>query len=62
MSPHGTRSRYVGGCRCNSCREWQIPKVVTHGMSAYRYWCCRCEVCTADNRESQREYWARTHR
>lgn len=66
--PHGTRSRYEKGCRCQSCREantaykteWRAgntrrgrpPK--THGTAyGYESFGCRCRPCTNAHNQSK---------
>jgi hypothetical protein len=53
---HGTRSRYMGGCRCDDCREAQRVHTAElrrrgdaprHGVSGYKNYGCRCATCTA---------------
>ncbi len=60
---HGTRSKYVHGCRCEACtaaqREYmrslkgKLPPP-THGHSGYVNYGCRCEVCTQANSDYHR--------
>ena len=66
MSPHGTPSRYAGGCRCADCTEavriyrsnYRAAKIadgfagMTHGVIGTYMTGCRCDEC----RESRRLY------
>lgn len=53
--PHGTTSRYQGGCRCDDCRratreakrELKGKMPPSHGYSGYVNYGCRCDICRA---------------
>jgi len=61
-APHGTRSRYNAGCRCEKCRKalrrymrsLQGKPPPNHGNSGYVNYGCRCDVCKAANSAYQR--------
>jgi hypothetical protein len=60
LAPHGTTGCYGRGCRCDACRaanarhhqrlrQQRALRAASaqfeHGLSAYKNWACRCEVC-----------------
>lgn len=60
-SEHGTKSRYVHGCRCQECkaantayqrestearRSKPVPEGVTHGKACATNYGCKCAVCS----------------
>lgn len=71
---HGTRSRYVAGCRCDLCatanreyrRRWEERAVKAgppvHGLGGYKNYRCRCEVCSAASAAYHRAYHAERRR
>lgn len=54
QAEHGTTGRYQAGCSCDDCRAANREKTrrlrgkppLTHGVSGYTNYRCRCEVCT----------------
>ena len=74
MTPHGKRSIYVRGCRCDLCtkanRDYHTevvaalrncePPADAHGKrSTYSNWGCRCAPCTRANSDTCRAYQQR---
>lgn len=61
MRTHGLASAYRAGCRCEPCtkansdflrdkraeRAQRPADEVPHGLSGYKNWLCRCEICKA---------------
>lgn len=60
--PHGTPSRYRGGCRCGACRAAETERhrryresakekePPVHDDNGYHYYACRCPVCRGAHR------------